>query len=78
MKFNKSASKAASTLGIDPELAEKAYQGWFESREHFALDMAESMGYDLNAWPISDVAWDKAGATLMLDYSEHDGHYFRR
>jgi hypothetical protein len=77
MKFNKSARKAARTLGIDPERAEQTYQGWFESPEHFALDMAESMDYDLNAWPLSDVDWEKAATSLMLDYREHDGHYFR-
>jgi hypothetical protein len=77
MKFNKSARKAASALGIDPERAERAYQGQFESSAHFALDMAESMGYDLNAWPLCTVDWEEAGTSLMVDYREHDGHYFR-
>jgi hypothetical protein len=78
MKFNKSARKAALKLGLRLEQAEATYQGWFESREHFALDMAESMGHDLNAWPLCTVDWEEAGQELMVDYREHGGHYFRR
>ena len=75
MKFNKEARKAALTLGLHLEQAEAAYQGRFESRDHFALDMAESMGYDTNAWPLCTIDWEEAGQALMVDYREHDGHY---
>lgn len=71
--------KAGLSLGISPSDIEEAYQGEYNSDEHFAQEMAEQLGsIDKNvSWPYTCIDWEYAAKELMYDYSEEDGHYFR-
>lgn len=59
--------------------AEEQYNGEWSDVEDFAREMAESIGaIDPNAkWPLGHIDWTGAARDLMMDYSEHGGHYFR-
>lgn len=77
--YSAEALEAAIECGVNLEDFEEAYQGSFKSDGDFAEEMAESMGsIDRNAaWPNSYIDWERAARDLMMDYSEHNGHYFR-
>lgn len=56
---------------------EEAYQGYFNSDEDFAEEIAEQMGLEQpNNWPYNCIDWERAAKDLMYDYSESGGHYF--
>lgn len=61
------------------ENAEEAYQGYFDSDEDFARELAEDLGCINNNvyWPHTCIDWEWAARELMYDYFEMDGHYFR-
>jgi len=70
---------AGIECGIDLGSIEEAYTGKYKDDKDFAYDFAEGIGA-LNknqSWPYDCIDWDKAARELMLDYSEHNGYYFR-
>lgn len=71
--------EAALECGIEARNIDEAYSGSFKSDEDFAEDMAEQVGaIDRDAkWPMTCIDWDQAARELMMDYSEHNGYYFR-
>jgi len=65
---------------IDIDNIEEAYHGSYRSDEDFARETADSLGY-INkdvSWPYNCIDWEQAAKELMYDYSEANGHYFRR
>lgn len=78
VKVSEAAYYAADELGIPPEQVNQVYQGYWQSDEEFAYDMADSMGMDTTAWPLSTIDWEQAARELMQDYRQRDGYYFRR
>jgi antirestriction protein len=70
---------AGIECGVSIDNIDEAYSGSFGSDEDFAEDMAEQLGcIDKNlSWPYTCIDWDAAAGQLMMDYSEHNGHYFR-
>jgi antirestriction protein len=70
---------AGIECGVSIDNIDEAYSGSFGSDEDFAEDMAEQLGcIDKNlSWPYTCIDWDRASRDLMMDYSEHNGHYFR-
>ena len=70
---------AGIECGVSIDNIDEAYWGSFGSDEDFAEDMAEQLGcIDKNlSWPYTCIDWDRASRDLMMDYSEHNGHYFR-
>lgn len=69
--------EAAWHLDIDARDIEDKYVGEFYDHAEFAEDYAEGLGVDTTEWPYDCIDWGKAGADLMMDHSEWDGHYFR-
>jgi antirestriction protein len=71
---------AAIGCGIDGSNIDEAYSGSYKSDEDFAEDTAEQLGLiDRNAaWPQNCIDWEQAARSLMCDYSESNGNYFRR
>lgn len=71
--------EAAIECGVNIEDISEAYQGHFKDDEDFAMETAEGIGaIDKNAsWPNNCIDWERAARDLMMDYSEHEGHYFR-
>lgn len=65
--------------GVSPSDIDEAYHGTFSSGKDFAQEMAEQLGaIDKDAkWPMTCIDWEQAASELMMDYSEHNGHYFR-
>lgn len=72
--------EAAIYCDIDLDDIEEAYTGSFDNDEDFAEDVAEQIGaIDKNAtWPQTCIDWEQAAKELMYDYTEHNGHYFRK
>ena len=70
---------AALECEVSPSQIKEAYSGTFNSDEEFAEDLAEQIGaIDQNAkWPYDCIDWEKAARDIMLDYSSHNGYYFR-
>ncbi len=70
---------AAMELDIDLELVEELYQGQYDSDEDFAYQLADDLELvpQGNDWRNSYIDWERAARDLMMDYGEHDGHYFR-
>jgi antirestriction protein len=58
----------------DKEAYESRYQGQFDSPAQLAQDQCADN--DIPSWLVID--WERTGNNLMQDYSESDGHYFRR
>ena len=57
----------------------EAYQGWWDTPEEFAQQLAEDIG-NLTpdpGWPYSCIDWTQAARELMQNYWESDGYYFR-
>lgn len=56
------------------------YQGLWNSDEDFAHDTCDEI-YDLGekgSWhPANYIDWERVAHDLMMDYCEHNGHYFR-
>lgn len=71
--------EAALECGVNTADIDEAYQGEFDDDEDFAQDMAEQTGaVDRDAkWPLYCIDWEQAAKDLMMDYTEHNGHYFR-
>ena len=71
---------AGVACDISIEDIDEAYTGSYRDNEEFAEEMAESIGaIDRNAaWPVCYIDWERAANDLMMDYSEENGHYFRR
>jgi antirestriction protein len=70
---------AGIECGVSIDNIDEAYSGSFGSDEDFAEDMAEQLGcIDKNlSWPYTCIDWDAAAKELMMDYLEHNRHYFR-
>lgn len=71
--------EAALYCGIGAGDIDEAYSGTFKDDAEFAEDMAEQVGaIDRDAkWPMNCIDWEHAARELMMDYSDHNGHYFR-
>ena len=72
---------AGIELGIPPASILDAYQGYFQSDEDFAADLADSMGF-LDDMPENlryYFDYEKFARDLMIsDYIEENGYYFSR
>ena len=79
-QYDEEVIEAAFECDVPVEDIEEAYAGQFRSDEDFAQDMADQLGVlDKNvSWPNNCIDWENAARELMYDYSEHDGHYFRK
>ena len=63
---------------IEPEEIEECYVGSYNSGIDFAVELADSCGFEEStSWPNNCIDWERAARDLMLDYREHEGHYFR-
>lgn len=77
--YGEEVIEAALECDIQPGDIEEAYSGEYGSDEDFAQEMADQLGY-LNkdmSWPYTCIDWERAARDLMMDYCEHNGHYFR-
>ena len=69
---------AGIECGVDINNIDEAYAGTFDSDADFAEDMAEQLGeIDTNNFWSRYIDWDMASRDLMMDYIEHNWHYFR-
>ena len=72
---------AGAELDIPPASISDAYQGYFQSDEDFAAELAESMGL-LDGMPENlryYFDYEKFARDLMIsDYMEENGYYFSR
>lgn len=73
------ALEAAIKCGVALGDVDEAYQGPHATDAEFAEDIADSLGLveESNRWPNYCIDWEWAARELMMDYSEHNGHYFR-
>lgn len=78
-RYGKDVLEAAAELGIDESDIEECYAGHFDSAEEFAREQADQAGEmpKGNHWPHYCIDWEFAARELMMDYAEHNGHYFR-
>ncbi len=71
--------EAAMDCEVNPGDIDDVYEGQFKDDEDFAYNMAEQTGA-INkdaAWPYDCIDWERAARDLMMDYSSHNGYYFR-
>jgi len=71
--------EAASNLGIPFSDVDEAYNGEHRSDEEFAENICAEIGYipdDFPSWIAID--WEATARSIMYDYEEDNGHYFRR
>ena len=71
--------EAASNLGIPFSDVDEAYNGEHDSDEEFAENICAEIGYipdDFPSWIAID--WETTARSIMYDYEEDNGHYFRR
>lgn len=70
---------AAEALDIPADEVREAYAGTARSDEEFAENLANDLGMipDNVEWPMTHIDWESAAASLMSDYTENDGFYFR-
>ncbi|KKL87963.1 hypothetical protein LCGC14_1929410, partial [marine sediment metagenome] len=69
---------AGICLGLDLSTLEEAYNGKWSSDRAFVQDLLDGCGdipKDMPAYIHID--WDQTANDIMMDYSEHKGHYFR-
>lgn len=73
------AIDAGLECGISLNNIEEAYQGEYRCNTDFAEQMAEDLGLtsEKQEWPFNHIDWEAAAKDLMMDYSEHNGYYFR-
>lgn len=78
-KVNEAMWWAAEGLDIPADTVEEAYAGTARSDEEFAENLANDLGLipDNVEWPMTHIDWESAAASLMSDYTENDGFYFR-
>ena len=70
--------KAGIECEIEPEKIDECYAGSYASDIDFAVELADSCGFEEPAsWPNTCIDWERAARDLMFDYVENDGHYFR-
>ena len=77
--YGEEVIEAALESDIPPHNIAEAYQGEYKDDEDFAQSLAEDLG-ELpkdNHWPHYCIDWEYAARELMMDYCEHNGHYFR-
>ena len=70
--------EAAQDCGIPFEDVDECYQGEYDSDEEFAEEMIEQNGWisdDFPSWIYID--WERTAQSVMYDYDESNGHYFR-
>ena len=69
---------AGLECGIDPKDISESYRGEWDDDTQFAQQIADDSGWNDEAgkWPKYCIDWEYAAQELMLDYSEHGGHYF--
>ena len=75
--YDEDVFEAARECGIELESVNEAYSGYWRDDEEFVQDLLESTG-DLPKLPFYiHVDWESTARDIMMDYCEHDGHYFR-
>ena len=70
--------EAAHDCGIPFSDIDEAYNGEYDSDEQFAEELVENIGYisdDFPSWIYID--WERTAQSVMYDYEESNGHYFR-
>ena len=55
----------------------EAYVGAFDSDETFTQDLCKQLGEIDNIPSYIHIDWEATARDIMMDYSEHGGHYFR-
>lgn len=78
--FGLFVEKGSHDLSVAAEAFGKAYQGRWDSREDFAEQLAEDIGWTFaEMWPHNCIDWERAARDLFLigEYWEEDGHVFR-
>lgn len=70
---------AAEAIGIPADEVGEAYAGTARTDEEFAENLANELGLipDNVEWPMTHIDWESAAASLMAEYTENDGFYFR-
>ncbi len=70
---------AACELSIQADNIESSYQGFSMSDKEFVQDMLYETDSEtiFNLPTIINIDWEGTTIDVMMDYSEHNGHYFR-
>lgn len=77
-QYSEEVIEAAFACDVPVSDIAEAYQGEYSSDEDFVQELLESTGdmpKDLPAYIHID--WEWTAKDIMMDYSEHNGHYFR-
>lgn len=70
--------EAAHNIGIPFSDVDEAYNGSHDSDEEFVEELLQSTG-DLDSIPsYVTIDWETTARSVMYDYEEDSGHYFRR
>lgn len=76
--FGEDVVEAAYMCDIQIADIGEAYQGQFSSDKDFVQDLLENTGCLPKDLPtFIHIDWERTASDIMMDYSEHDGHYFR-
>ena len=70
--------EAAHDCGIEFSDIDESYQGEYDSDEDFVQEIVEQHGWisdDFPSWIYID--WERTAQSVMYDYDESNGHYFR-
>jgi len=70
---------AACELSIMADSIEDSYRGFSMSDKEFVQDMLYETDSEtiFNLPSIINIDWEGTTIDVMMDYSEHNGHYFR-
>jgi antirestriction protein len=75
--YDEDVFEAAWECDVPVESVEEAYSGHHQSDKDFTQDLLESCG-DLPKLPhYIHIDWESTARDIMMDYCEHDRHYFR-
>ncbi len=76
--YDKEVFEAARNCDIDIENVDEAYSGYYEDDAEFAQELCEDIGYIPKDFPwFITIDWKSTAQNILIDYCEHDGHYFR-
>ncbi|MCK5608943.1 antirestriction protein ArdA [Candidatus Pacearchaeota archaeon] len=76
--YDEEVFEAARECGIEFENVDEAYNGAWSSDENFVQQLLEDTGCIPSDLPgYVHIDWESTARDIMMDYCEHDGHYFR-